>query len=104
MDHCPEWDLQWLSLLCRARKHIADSTGGVAFDWSAAEVAVWSVLRRVLAVPVGSGSQPSARAAPVCYARLFLRGVNVPVSRLAKISKLAVFFAGRRPQALDEVA
>jgi O-phosphoseryl-tRNA(Cys) synthetase len=46
VEHCPEWDLLWLAMLCRARKHTR------SFDWRSAEDQIFSSVQRFLMIQV----------------------------------------------------
>lgn len=46
VERCPEWDLLWLCMIARARKHTN------TFDWSSSEPHIFSALQRFLIVQV----------------------------------------------------
>lgn len=85
VDHSPEWDVLWLSLLCRARKHSgkrdsgeldgsgegggggggSSSSSSSCCSWAAAaEPMVLMCAGRAIGVEVGTGSVPGSRRAP----------------------------------------
>eukprot|EP00752_Nemacystus_decipiens_P011025 g9797.t1 len=95
VDHCPAWDGAWLTLLCRARKHVSP-----AFDWTPYMADIYSFARASIHTPVSvgdAGSAPLMRGRPVAYQ---YQSFGPPASRspgakLNKVAKLMVFLLGK---------
>jgi hypothetical protein len=89
----PQWDMCWLTLLCRARKH----TDVTAFDWGALLPVLTLKARELLALPGARGKGFSLGdfpfAFPVYYQKLMTAHSDARFIALNKIAKLLYFAA-----------
>lgn len=96
IDNCPEWDLLWLRLFCRARKYTR------RFDWVAHIPHFMSYLLCTFSLPLGSVPGPEQKRLPSRFRALFQPPIQ-HYNRLLLLSKLVVFFLGQGGDATVDV-
>jgi hypothetical protein len=64
LDHNPDWDCCWLTILCRARKVMT------AFDWNKILPLLYIKAREHFSLPAVKGMTPRNSGFPVYYAKL----------------------------------
>lgn len=105
IDRCPEYDFLWMTLLCRARKHVNES-----YDWTMIRKRILSLSQYWLQLPIGGVAlDKSFPKAPIprtrmCPARLkVFVGIGSSYSEgmdfVSKVCKLLVFGLGMGPPA-----
>ena len=94
VDYSREWDCNWLTLFCRARKYVSEG-----YDWSSIRRQVLSrCTSAYLCVPMGNLGDPSFKASPVrrrTFSKTFSFTSDSLGSLLSKLSKLMIFWLGR---------
>ncbi len=88
IDNCPEWDLLWLRLFCRARKYTR------RFDWAAHIPHLSTYLLSTFSLPLGSVPGPEQKRFPSRFRALFQPPIQ-HYNRLLLLSKLVVFLLGQ---------
>eukprot|EP00520_Triparma_pacifica_P008584 CAMPEP_0118672834 /NCGR_PEP_ID=MMETSP0785-20121206/22758_1 /TAXON_ID=91992 /ORGANISM="Bolidomonas pacifica, Strain CCMP 1866" /LENGTH=1922 /DNA_ID=CAMNT_0006567835 /DNA_START=164 /DNA_END=5931 /DNA_ORIENTATION=+ len=95
VDTCPEWDCNWLSMMCRARKHAPKD-----FDWGPIQKQVYSRAILFLRIPVGSTGDSAflSQNQPlrsINYKFKLLSGQTADFgSMVSKLCKLMTFWLG----------
>ena len=99
VDSCPGWDCNFMTLLCRGRKHAPPT-----FDWSSIQKQVYSRAISFLRIPVGSTGDSAfmAQKQPVRSFnhkfKVFSGQATNFGSMVSKLCKLMTFWLGNGPK------
>lgn len=84
IDHHPDWDSCWLTLLCRARK-----SRNLKFDWSKLKTFLYLKAREHFELPAIKGNAPRSAGIPIYYSKLLppqqFDTRNICVHKIAKL-------------------
>ena len=84
IDHHPDWDSCWLTILCRSRK-----ARNLKFDWSSIKNFLYLKSREHFELPAIKGNAPRSAGIPVYYSKLLppqqFDTRNICVHKLAKL-------------------
>ena len=95
VEHNPEWDSCWITILCRARKY------AVSFPWEKMTGMLTVKLRWLFALPAVKGKSPRASGFPIYYSRLLsTAGTDYRNLCITKITKFLYLQAFQGPLVL----